>query len=114
MPYLAAKLTVPVSDTQKENLKAAFGEAISVIPGRNEGQLMVSIAGDQDLWLAGKKLVKGAYVGIIMFGEAPKEYCSAMTAKICDILAAQLDIPGSAVYVTYHPVNTWGYAGKNI
>ena len=68
MPFLTAQVTVPLSDTQKETLKAAFGEAISVIPGKNESQLMVSIAGGQDLWLDSKKLDRGAYVGIVLLG----------------------------------------------
>ncbi|MCI5621980.1 MAG: phenylpyruvate tautomerase MIF-related protein [Lachnospiraceae bacterium] len=36
-----------------------------------------------------------------------------MTAKICEILADELAIPGDKVYVTYHGVNDWGWNGSN-
>ena len=36
-----------------------------------------------------------------------------LTAKICEIYERELGIPGSAVYVTYHPVSDWGWNGAN-
>ena len=36
-----------------------------------------------------------------------------MTARLCRILAEQLDSPGDAVYGTYHPVTDWGWNGSN-
>lgn len=112
MPFIDAKLTVPVTEEQKTNLKAAFGKAIATLR-KTETYLMVGIAGDQDLWLAGKKLDKGAYVAVSLYGNAPAAAYDKMTGQICDILAAELGIPGNNVYVTYHPVNDWGWNGAN-
>ena len=36
-----------------------------------------------------------------------------MTAAVCDILEEELGIPARAVYVTYHPVENWGWDGAN-
>ena len=36
-----------------------------------------------------------------------------MTSQICSILGEKLDIPGKAIYVTYHPVSDWGWNGQN-
>ena len=36
-----------------------------------------------------------------------------MTAKICEILKAQLDIPGNAIYVSYFGTSNWGWNGGN-
>ena len=36
-----------------------------------------------------------------------------LTGQICDLLSEKLGIPGSAVYVTYHPISDWGFNGKN-
>ena len=33
--------------------------------------------------------------------------------KFCTLTCQKLGIPGSAVYVTYHPVNDWGWNGQN-
>ena len=36
-----------------------------------------------------------------------------LTGQICKLLSDKLGIPGSAVYVTYHPVSDWGWNGGN-
>jgi hypothetical protein len=48
---------------------------------------MVGMEDNYDLRMAGKKLEKGAYVAVSLLG--------------------------NAVYVTYHPVNDWGWNGSN-
>lgn len=112
MPFIDAKLTMPVAPDQKEALKSAFGEAISTLH-KTEAYLMVGIQGGCDLWLGGKKLDKGAYLSVSLFGNASPADYEAMTGKLCGILQQQLGIPGSAVYVTYHPVSDWGWNGAN-
>lgn len=112
MPFIDAKFTVPVTPTQKESLKSAFGQAITALH-KTETYLMVGIADQCDLWLGGKKLEKGAYLAVSLFGSAAPADYDAMTARLCQILQQQLGIPGSAVYVTYHPVSDWGWNGGN-
>ncbi len=112
MPFIDARLTVPVSEEQQERLKTAFGQAITALH-KTETYLMVSVAGNAPLWLGGRKLDKGAYVAVSLFGSAPADAYEKMTGKICDILADQLAIPGDAVYVTYHPISDWGWSGSN-
>jgi len=112
MPFINAKITLPVSGAKKETLKSQFGKLISTL-NKSETYLMVGIEDDQDLWLGGKKLEKGAYVSVSLFGDAPKSAYDKLTGRICDLLADELDIPGSNVYVTYHPVSDWGWNGGN-
>lgn len=112
MPFIDAKLTVSVADAQKEALKTAFGKAIPTLH-KSETYLMVGIQDNCDLWMGGKKLDKGAYVSFSLFGNASPADYETMTGKICSILEQQLGIPGSAVYVTYHPVSDWGWNGSN-
>ena len=69
MPFIDARLTVPVSAAQQESLKAAFGKAIPTLH-KTESYLMVAIAGDTPLWLGGRKLEKGAYVAVSLYGHA--------------------------------------------
>lgn len=112
MPFIDARLTVPVSEEQKESLKTAFGQAIPTLH-KTENYLMVAIQGGTPLWLGGRRLDKGAYVAVSLYGSAPAGAYDKMTGRICDILANQLGIPGDGVYVTYHPVNDWGWNGSN-
>ena len=112
MPFINSKLTVKVNDQQKEEIKAEFGKLITTL-NKSETYLMVGIEDACDLWFGGKKLDKGAYVEVSLLGDAPKELYEKLTGQICDMLGGKLGIPGSAVYVTYHPVSDWGWNGKN-
>ena len=112
MPFIDSKVTVKISDQQKEEIKSELGKLITTL-NKSEAYLMVGIEDSYDLWLGGRKLDKGAYVAVSLLGDAPKELYEKLTGQICDLLSEKLGIPGSAVYVTYHPISDWGFNGKN-
>ena len=112
MPMIDSKLTVKITEQQKEELKTEFGKLITTL-NKPETYLMVGIEDGYDLWFGGKKLDKGAYVAVSLLGNAPQELYEKLTGQICDLLSRKFDIPGNAVYVTYHPVSDWGWNGKN-
>jgi phenylpyruvate tautomerase PptA (4-oxalocrotonate tautomerase family) len=112
MPLIDSKITMKLSAREKEEIKAELGKLISTL-NKSETYLMVGIEDEYDLWLGGKKLDKGAYVAVSLYGDAPKEAYDRLTGQICDMLSGKLGIPGNTVYVTYHPVTDWGWNGKN-
>ena len=112
MPMMDAKLTLKMTDRQKEELKTEFGKLIATL-NNPESYLMVGIEDGYDLWFGGKKLDRGAYVAVSLLGSAPQELYEKLTGQICDLLSRKFEIPGNAVYVTYHPVADWGWNGKN-
>jgi len=112
MPFIDSKITVKITPEQKEEIKAEMGRLIGTL-NKPETYLMVGIEDAYDLWMGGKKLDKGAYVAVSLLGDAPRASYEKLTGQICDMLAEKLGIPGSAVYVTYHPVSDWGWNGKN-
>jgi phenylpyruvate tautomerase PptA (4-oxalocrotonate tautomerase family) len=112
MPFIDSKITVKITPEQKEEIKTELGRLIGTL-NKYEDYLMVRIEDSYDLWLGGKKLDKGAYVAVSLFGNAPRESYDRLTGQICGLLSEKLGIPGSAVYVTYHPVSEWGWNGKN-
>lgn len=63
---------------------------------------MIGFQDQYDLFFAGNKLDKGAYVSVSLFGEASKDAYNKMTEAICQILYEELDIPKNKVYVTFH------------
>ena len=113
MPFVDARFANALTDEQKETLKAEFGQAVSTF-GKGESFLMVSIADDCDLWLGGRKLADGAYVSFSMIGETPDNACREFSAKVCDILRNVANIPGSDIYITFHPMQAsrWGWNGS--
>ncbi|MBQ6174818.1 MAG: hypothetical protein IKS31_07310 [Clostridia bacterium] len=112
MPFIDAKITTPVTPIQKEEIKAELGKLIATL-NKTETYLMVGIEDSYDLWLGGKKLDRGAYVSVSLYGSAPKASYGRLTGQICDLLSRKLGIPGEAVYVTYHPLSDWGWNGEN-
>lgn len=112
MPFIDARISVPMTPEEKTALKTAFGAAIPLLH-KTETYLMVGIEDNYDLWMGGRKLDQGAYVAVSLFGSAAPADYEAMTGEICRILAEQLGIPGKNVYVTYRPVSDWGWNGSN-
>ena len=112
MPFIDNKITLRLTEEQKERIKSRLGKAVSVLH-KGESYLMVGINDGYDLYFAGKKLEQGAYVSVSLFGKASASDYETMTGEICRILSEELGIPGSAVYVTYHGLADWGWNGSN-
>lgn len=112
MPFIDSKISVAVAPEKKEIIKAEFGRLMSVL-GKSETYLMVGMEDNYDLWMGGKKLEKGAYVSVSLLGNASSDAYEKLTGKICELFENELNIPGSSVYVTYHPVSDWGWNGSN-
>lgn len=112
MPYIEARITEKLTDSQKDALKTKLGKAISIMH-KSEGHLMVGIADNFTLFFAGKALAKGAFVSIDTFGEPGASDCNQMTGKVCDILKDEVGIPSENVYVKYGGTNNWGWNGSN-
>ena len=112
MPMIQAKVTMELPQEKRDVLKAEFGKAISLL-NKPESYLMIDLSDKADLYFGGKKLGKGAYVEIKVFGNVDASASSKMTARVCEILQAQLGIPGDAVYVSYFGTSNWGWNGSN-
>lgn len=113
MPFIDSKITLPVSEAQKEIIKSRIGKAVSII-NKPESFLMVGIEDNYDLYMGGNKLEKGVYVSVSLFGKASSDAYEKMTGEICKIYEEELGIPGSTVYVAYHEVKDWGWNGRNL
>ena len=112
MPFIDSKITVPLSAEKKEKLKSELGKAISLM-NKPESYLMVGIEDNYDLWFAGKKLEKGAFVSVDILGNPSSADCQKMTAAVCKTLKDELDIPGDSVYIKYGGTKDWGWNGSN-
>ena len=113
MPYIDSKITLKLSEDQKEVLKTALGQIISTIPGKSENFLMVGFDDDYSLFFSGKKLEKGAFVEVKIFGSTSDSALEQVTSKICNLYEQELGIPKNAIYVKYEFVDHWGWNGHN-
>lgn len=111
MPFIDSKISVKLSEEQKDKIKTELGKSLPILH-KPESYLMVGIDDGYDLYFAGKKIEKGAYVSVSLFGEGGRNEYNTFTEEICRILNETVGIPGDRVYVTYHGVKDWGWDGS--
>lgn len=112
MPFIDSKITLSVPQEKREILKAELGKAVSIL-NKPESFLMVGFEDNYDLYMAGNKLEKGAYISVSLLGSGTASEYEKMTARICELYEKELGIPGNNIYVTYHGINDWGWNGRN-
>lgn len=131
MPFINVKTNANVSKEKAKKIKSAFGNAITVIPGKSEDWLMVGIEGDYTLYFKGTR-EPAAMVEVQIYGNALAHYVetipspgkrisldssvnkiSELTSRISDILSDILEIPLDRIYVSYMYTQHWGWNGSN-
>ena len=112
MPFINSKVTVKISDEKKDSIKAKLAQAAQLI-GKPESYLMVGFEDEYCLYFAGEKLEKGAFVSVDLLGSPDSAAFERMIAKICEIYAEELGIPGDHIYVEYQTTRDWGWNGRN-
>lgn len=113
MPYFRARCNVPINSNEEERLRRAFGDAVSLLPGKTERWLMVDIEDNARLSLAGDADRRLAMVEVELFGASTDAAYARLTARLTEILGEVLGIEPDGVYVKYAEVSHWGYAGEN-
>jgi len=112
MPYIDTKVSVSLTDKNKENIKTKLGKAVSVL-GKGESYLMVGFQDNYSLYFGGRNDKPLAFVEVKLFGKCSREQYVKMTAEVCNILKDELGISGDGVYVKYEEVTHWGFNGSN-
>lgn len=112
MPFINVKTNVNVAKEKAEDIKSALGTAITAIPGKSEGWLMVGIEGGYALWFKGSD-APAAMVEVQIYGNPSDSAMSELTSRITGILSDALDIPPDRVYVSYMCTENWGWNGSN-
>lgn len=111
MPYIEAKLSINLNENEKNDLQAKLTDVVSTSLSKPKAYIMTCIEDGKSLYMAEKKLEEGAYISVSLLGSASKSACQNLTGDICEILSGY-GIDGSNVYVTYHPVDLWGWNGS--
>ncbi len=112
MPFINTKYSGDIAPEQENNIKAALGEAVSII-GKSENWLMVGFEPNCTLYFKGEKSEKLAFVDVSLYGSASDSAYEKFTAAVCKILADNLGVPSDNVYVKYSPTAHWGWNGGN-
>lgn len=112
MPFINVKTNQKLTDAQITAVKSKLGQAITAIPGKSEGWLMVGIEDGYTLFFKGSD-APAAMVQVSLFGNASSNALSTLTSHITGILCDNADVSSDRVYVSYHCTNDWGWNGSN-
>lgn len=112
MPYIEAKLSVKLDDAEKNELQSKLSDAISSAFSKPKSYIMTNIEDSKSLYMGGSKADKGAYIVVRSLGSVSRSACQAASKEICDILTADYGLDGSNIYITFHPVEFWGWNGS--
>lgn len=113
MPCIQTKVNIPISPEKEKVLKTKFGKAISLLPGKSEGFLMLTFEDNCRMYFQGSDEPGLAFVEVKLFGKAAKDAYSALTAEITSVLQQELGINPAKVYVKYEETANWGWNGSN-
>lgn len=111
MPFIEVKTTEDLSAVAAE-LKSALGDAITTIPGKSEGWLMVNLVGEQKMYFQGSD-APCALFSVSIFGTATDDAYDDLTCRLCAIAQQYLQVPPERTYVRYREVDHWGYNNFN-
>lgn len=112
MPYIEAKLSIKLDESQKEDLQKKLTDAISSAFSKPKSYIMTNIEESKSLYMGGNKVERGAYILVRSLGSVSRPSCQAATKEISDILSDNYGLNGSNIYITYHPVEFWGWNGS--
>ena len=112
MPYIEAKLSIKLDDSQKDDLQKKLADAVSSSFSKPKSYIMTNIEDSKSIYMGGNSVEKGAYIVISSLGSISKPSCQSATKEICNTLINDYGLNGSNIYITYHPVDLWGWNGS--
>lgn len=113
MPFIHARTNIAVPEKKELSIKEKLGEAITIIPGKSEGWLMLQVEDNCHLYFKGDNSKPIAFVELKLFGNASNSVLDNMTNAITEILAEELEIAPAQIYVKYELCEHWGWNGSN-
>lgn len=114
MPCILTKTNTAISPEQEAALKAEFGKAIALIPGKSENWLMLSFEDHCRMYFQGESNDAVAFVEVKLFGKGGGDAYEKLTAALTGALNKTLQISPSKIYVKYEETAHWGWNGNNL
>ena len=113
MPFIHTKVNRPIGKETENELSKLLGQAISLIPGKNESWLMLQFEENCHMYFRGDGEKTMAFVNVKIFGAASPAAYENLTAEITKILHEKLSIAPDCIYVQYDEIDHWGWNGSN-
>jgi hypothetical protein len=111
MPYIQVTIGQKLSDPQKEALKSELGRLITIIPGKTEAALIVSIQDGGSLYMGGIK-EPSVYIDLRVYTAVEAEAKNRFALELFSSITRLFGIPASRQYLTIGEYDHWGYDGE--
>ena len=97
MPFIIARVNVPVSKEQETEIKNRMGRAIELVPGKSEQWLMCLFDENMPAYFGGSNDDPVAYVTVEVFSRSAvsRSVWEQLTSVICQALEQELGISPS-------------------
>ena len=113
MPYIRTTVSNELTDAKREAIKAKFGQAIALIPGKSESWLMLTFEDKMNMYFKGDCSEDYAYLEVSIFGSTSDAAYDRLTAALSEIVNEELGIDRSNIYIKYEQADHWGWNGVN-
>ncbi|MCI1984610.1 MAG: hypothetical protein LKJ47_07570 [Bifidobacteriaceae bacterium] len=115
MPVIFTHTSASTTKEQRDRIKTAFGQAISLLPGKSESWLMCPFDDNVPIYFAGDDTKPAAYVEVNVFGRNSVDASTweKLSAAILATLDKELSIPQDRVYIRETATGDWGWNGGN-
>ncbi len=112
MPFINVKTNTAVTAEKAEEIKAKLGLAITAVPGKSEGWLMIAVEDNEKMYFRGTD-EPCAMTQVQLYGKASENALGVLTSHITGILTDVLGISSDRIYVSYMSTADWGWNGSN-
>ena len=113
MPFIHSNVSVKMTPEQREQLKAAFGKAISIFNGKSEHGVMLRFSDECQMYHRRMSYPGIACVQVHLFGKQPEEKYLKFTKEVCGFYEQILQIPAEHVDIIYETAAAWGSDFRN-
>lgn len=113
MPFITARVNIPINKEQELKIKTELGKAIELVPGKSEEYLLLNIEDECHMYLRGDGDTSIAYIEAAIWGNEGHFGYDRFTGDVTKIFSEILDIPPDHVYIRYSDIPDWGVGGMN-
>ena len=111
MPFILARLSVPVTAKEEQDLKKRIGLAMELIRGKSEANLLLGLQGDYHFFLRGEEREAVAYLEVKIFGNEDHFGFDRFTKAITEAFHEVLRIPLENIFLLFSDITAWAVNG---
>ena len=112
MPYINVSVPQKLTDETVIALKSELGQAISLIPGKNESVLMIIVEDGKKIFFGGDAQGNEAFVDVRVYGKCELGNKRLFTETVYEIFGRLLGTAPGRMFLNFTEHDSWGIRGS--